>query len=102
LTSCERERREPAIVDSELTPDYLACFARLPERIRRQARKNYRLWKRDPAHPSLDFKRVGKKSPIYSVRVGIGWRALGLRQGDTVVWFWIGSHAEYDRRVQQL
>jgi hypothetical protein len=68
-------------VNSELTADFLACFARLPQRIRRQARKNYKLWKSNTEHPSLDFKRVGRKSPVYSIRVGIGWRALGLKQG---------------------
>jgi hypothetical protein len=89
-------------VNSELTEDFLVCFRRLPERIRRQARKNYRLWKADPHHPGIDFKRVGKKSPIYSVRVGIGWRALGLKKGETLLWFWVGSHAEYDRLLKNL
>ena len=53
-------------------------------------------------HPSLDFKRVGKNVSVYSVRVGIGWRALGLKENDVVVWFWIGSHAEYDRLLRKL
>jgi len=88
-------------VKSELTGDFLRCFRQLPKRIKRQARKNYRLWKRNPAHPSVDFKRVGKKSPIYSVRVGIGWRALGLRQRDKMLWFWIGPHSEYDRLLKE-
>jgi hypothetical protein len=56
-------------VNSELTEDFLACFRKLPERIRRQANKNYRLWKRNPNHASLEFKLVGKKSPVYSIRV---------------------------------
>lgn len=57
---------------------------------------------RDPAHPSLQFKRVHAKEPIYSVRVGLGWRAVGVRSDDTVVWFWIGSHAEYDNLLSGL
>jgi hypothetical protein len=88
-------------MNSEVTADFIACFRRLPARIKKLAKKNYRLWERDPAHPGIDFKRVGKKSPIYSVRVGIGWRALGLLEGDTVTWFWIGSHAEYDRILRK-
>ncbi len=84
-------------MNSELTDDFLACFRLLPEHIKRQARKNYRIWKRNPHHPGLNFKRVGEKSAVYSVRVAIGWRALGLLEDDTMVWFWIGSHAEYDR-----
>jgi hypothetical protein len=88
-------------VKSELTDEFLACFRQLPERIQRQVRKSYRIWRSNPQHPGIDFKRVGIKSPIYSVRVGIGWRALGLKLDDTMLWFWIGPHAEYDRLLKQ-
>jgi hypothetical protein len=89
-------------VKSELTDQFLECFARLPDRIKSQARKSYRLWKSKPSHPSVNFKLVGKKSKTYSVRVAIGWRALGLKDGDTMVWFWIGSHAEYDEILKDV
>jgi hypothetical protein len=89
-------------VKSRLTEDFVACFRQLPEEVKVLARKNYRLWVADPQHPSLRFKRVGLKEPIYSVRVGIGWRALGLLEGDTITWFWIGSHADYDRLVAAM
>ncbi|MCI0361242.1 MAG: hypothetical protein L0211_22400 [Planctomycetaceae bacterium] len=84
---------------SRLHEDFLACFRGLPDEIKELARKKYKLWAADPHHPSLHFKRVGEKKPIYSVRIGIGWRALGLVEGDTITWFWIGSHAEYDRLI---
>jgi hypothetical protein len=87
-------------VKSEVTPDFRICFRLLPNRIKQVARKNYQIWKANPRHPGVDFKRVGKKSPVYSIRVGIGWRALGLRNRDTITWFWIGSHAEYDRLLK--
>jgi len=87
---------------SRLTPDFIACFRALPERIQQLARKNYRLWKQNPSHPGLEFKQVSRKMPVYSVRVGIGWRALGIRQGNDMLWFWIGSHAEYDRMLRAL
>ena len=87
---------------SELTHAFLACYRLLPERIRQQARRNYVLWKSNSAHPSLDFKLVGKRSPVYSVRIGIGWRALGVRDRDRIIWFWIGSHAEYDRLLRAM
>jgi len=89
-------------VKSELTDRFLECFKRLPQRIKQQARKSYRLWRRTPSHPSVNFKLVGKKSKIYSVRVAIGWRAVGLLDGDTMIWFWIGSHAEYDQILKRL
>jgi len=89
-------------VKSHLTRDFIACFARLPPRVQEVARKNYNLWKQNPCHPSLQFKRVGQRKPVYSVRAGLGWRALGLKKNDIVVWFWIGSHAVYDGLVLQM
>ena len=65
--------------------------------MRNLADSKYQLLKADPRHPSLHFKRVGK---LWSVRVGIGYRALAADGDDGPVWFWIGSHAEYDRIVQ--
>jgi hypothetical protein len=60
------------------------------------ADKNFELLKADPYHPSLHFKKIGQ---LWSVRVGAHYRALGLDSNDTVVWFWIGSHADYDKLV---
>ncbi len=89
-------------MNSHLTDDFIECFSKLPERIKRLARENYKLWLSNPNHPSLSFKLVGKKYPAYSVRIGIGWRALGFKDEDTMVWFWIGSHPEYDRLIKKL
>jgi hypothetical protein len=88
-------------VNSELTAEFLTCFRQLPSRIKREARKSYRLWKKNPRHPSVNFKRVAKKTAIHSVRIAIGWRALGLKDGSTMIWFWIGSHADYDNILKQ-
>ncbi len=89
---------------SELSLDFVKRFHGLPERVRRTARKNYKLWKANPHHPSLEFKRVKGAKDIYSIRTGIGWRALGVMKegGDTIVWFWIGSHGEYDKLLRSL
>jgi len=89
-------------VTSHLSEDFIACFSGLPARIQRLARKSYKQWKRDPSHPGLQFKRVGRRKPVYSVRVGIGWRAMGLKTDDVMLWFWIGSHAEYDALAPRL
>ena len=87
---------------SLLTEDFISCFRELPPRIQRVARKNYKLWSENPAHPGVQLKRVGKRMPVYSIRVGIGWRALGLKEDDRIAWFWIGSHAEYVRLLRDL
>ena len=86
---------------SYLTDKFLECFRRLPNHVKHSARRSYQLWQEHPNHPSLQFKRVGKKHAVYSVRVGIGWRALGVKDEDTIVWFWIGSHADYDHLLKQ-
>ncbi|MEI7585993.1 hypothetical protein [Runella sp.] len=60
------------------------------------ADKNYDILKKDPKHPSLRFKKIGK---LWSVRVGIYYRALGIGIEEDIVWFWIGSHADYDKLI---
>src|SRR3954462_15403716 len=48
--------------------------------------------------PTLEFKIIGSQESIYSVRIGLHYRALAtLVDRETMVWFWIGSHADYDK-----
>ncbi len=81
---------------SSATKEFRQRLDALPFEIWEQANRAYALWKLDPYHPSLQFKRVSQRQPFYSVRVGIGYRALGLLEGAHIFWFWIGPHAEYD------
>ena len=86
---------------SHLDPDFRAAFARLPQAVRHQARITYRLFQNNPNHPSLQFKSIAPR--VYSVRVGLHYRALGTRiSNNMIVWFWIGPHAEYDRLIRHL
>jgi len=78
------------------TPRFWACYHALPVEIRQLADRSYALLAQDPHHPSLHFKKVGR---FWSVRVGLHYRALAVENGSEIVWFWIGSHAEYDRLV---
>ena len=67
---------------------------------RRLARESYKRFNADPHHPSLRFKQVHPVDGVYSVRVGLGYRALGvMADSDTIVWYWIGSHADYDKLI---
>lgn len=86
-------------MNSQLTDDFLACFAKLPDAVKVQARKAYRLWRDNPRHPSLHFKKIHRQESLYAVRINRGWRALGLLDGDTISWVWIGSHAEYEKLI---
>jgi hypothetical protein len=72
------------------------AFDALPEEVRELARKNFKLLKESPRHPSLHFKRIG---PLWSVRVGIQYHALGVDVDGGIQWFWIGTHAAYDELV---
>jgi len=78
------------------SPQFWARYASLPPRVRDVADKCYVLLKENPQHPSLHFKRVGKHR---TVRVGLHYRAIAAEDGDTLIWFWIGTHAEYDRLI---
>jgi hypothetical protein len=89
-------------MNSHTTRRFRELLARLPAHVQQQARDAYRLFRQNPAHPGLRFKQVHADPPIYSARVGIGYRAVGALDGDTVIWFWIGSHADYDKLLGQL
>ncbi len=58
------------------------------------------MWKENPRHPSLHFKRVDDEESIYSARVSDDHRVLGVLEGDTMIWYWIGSHDEYERLLK--
>lgn len=85
------------MIQSRTTREFRDAFASLPNDVRRRAQRAYRLFRTDSRHPGLRFKKVDEESNVYSVRIGLGYRALGVVEGSTVVWFWIGSHAECDR-----
>ena len=74
------------------------CFEALPIEVQRLARRNYALLRKDPAHPSLHFKQI-RDGQFYSVRIGLHYRALAIPVPDGLQWFWIGTHAEYDRLI---
>ena len=87
---------------SRTTAQFRQQLASLPGDIQKQAYKQYRLFKGDPWHSSLHFKQIHPTLPIYSVRVSKGYRAVGKRDERGVLWFWIGSHADYDKLLSKL
>jgi hypothetical protein len=87
---------------SKTTSRFRAAYRRLPEHVQRRAREAYRRFKDNPQHRSLRFKHVHAIRPIYAARVGLGHRAPGIVDGDVIVWFWIGTHGEYDRLLRSL
>jgi mRNA-degrading endonuclease RelE of RelBE toxin-antitoxin system len=87
---------------SHITKRFREAFKNLPVHIQQQAREAYQLFKTNPEHSSLQFKPIQRLQNIYSVRVSSSYRALGVKDGNDIVWFWIGSHSEYDRLIDQL
>lgn len=87
---------------SRRTRSFRELFAKLPRKVQQQAREAYRLFRGNPHHPGLRFKQVHSDPPTYSARVGISYRAVGVRDGEFIVWYWIGTHADYDKLIEQL
>lgn len=87
---------------SRTTAQFRKMFADLPDSIQEQTRKAYQQFKQDPSYPSLRFKKVHSKLPIYSARINRNYRSVGQLEDDTVIWFWVGSHAEYDLLLDRL
>ena len=87
---------------SKTTSRFREAYRRLPDHVQRRAREAYRRFKDNPHHASLHFKHAHATRPIYAARVGLGHRALGIVDGDVIAWFWIGTHAEYDRLLRTL
>lgn len=78
------------------TPAFWQSYRALPVSVRGLADRAFDLLEADPRHPSLHFKKVGR---LWSARVGLHHRAVAVEAEDAMLWFWIGSHPEYDRLV---
>ncbi|MGQ9625541.1 MAG: ParE family toxin-like protein [Anaerolineae bacterium] len=87
---------------SHTTKRFQEAFKALPKHIQRQAREAYKLFQQNPYHPSLYFKQVHHTKPIYSVRISRDYRAVGVRDGDEIIWYWIGSHADYNGLLSKM
>lgn len=88
---------------SSVTKTFRKRLHQLPTTVQEQAEKAYALWREDPYHTSLQFKRVSQRQPIYSARISLNYRVLGLLESDDhIYWFWIGAHDEYDELLKRL
>ncbi|MEX0844937.1 MAG: hypothetical protein WD022_06630 [Balneolaceae bacterium] len=87
---------------SRTTERFWKCYERLPGSIKEKAKKAYHFFEENPAHPSLRFKKVNNAPKVYSVRVSIEYRALGVMEEGEIIWFWIGSHDDYEELIDQF
>lgn len=79
------------------SPRFWECYGNLPASIQELADKSFGFVKANPNHPSLHLKKAGK---YWSVRVGRKYRALAVEIEEGLLWFWIGTHAEYDKLIE--
>ena len=77
-------------------PSFWKSYDSLPKSTQALADKNYELLKKNPKHPSLHFKKIDK---YWSVRIGLYYRALAVEIEEGILWFWIGTHSEYDKLI---
>jgi hypothetical protein len=89
-------------VISRRTPRFHKAFGGLPSEIKDAAREAYARFRADPSHPARHLKLVHPTQAIYSVRITLHYRALAVREHDTFIWFWIGTHAQYDALLKRL
>jgi hypothetical protein len=86
-------------MQSRTTRQFWRLLSDLPSDVQREAKRAYRLFLANPAHPGLQFKKLEGEEDIYSARIGLDYRALAVMKKGRVVWYWIGSHSEYDRLI---
>lgn len=82
---------------SLVRPSFWSAYDQLAENNKRDARKAYAVFARDPLHPSLRFKKLAGYEDVWSVRISAQYRAIGQRRGEVITWVWIGSHNEFDK-----
>ena len=82
---------------SRATRKFWQLYEALPDEVQQDGRRCYRLFQANPGHPSLHFKKLQGQEGVYSVRIGLHYRALAVVKGSEAIWYWLGTHAEYDR-----
>jgi hypothetical protein len=84
-------------VNNHTNADFWGMYSKLPKELKAASKEKFKLFLKDPRHPSLRFKPLKKDPDLWSVRVNISIRAVCYRKGEDLYWYWIGTHAEFDR-----
>jgi hypothetical protein len=84
-------------MNSTTVEGFWQLYRKLPRHVREAAREAYRHFRDDPSHPALRFHRPLTAPQLWSVRITRDCRAVGLVKGDTITWFWVGNHQDFDQ-----
>ncbi|MGL5034837.1 MAG: type II toxin-antitoxin system RelE family toxin [Microcystaceae cyanobacterium] len=87
---------------SRTNKKFWQAYDKLDKTVKQQAYAAYRLFCLNPQHPSLHLKCVHGNLPIYSVRINLNYRAVGIMENKEIIWFWIGSHDEYEKLISRF
>ena len=86
---------------SKRTKQFKNLYDKLPNEVKENAKKQYKLFKNDYNHPSLRTKMIGstknEKYKVFEISIGMGYRATYFVDSDVFVWFWIGTHSSFDK-----
>ena len=87
---------------SEITNSFRQSYGKLPSEVKIHIKRAYKLWLKNPQHPGLRFKKIHPTEPIWSVRVGLNYRVVGIKHDSKMLWFFVGAHAEYEALIKKL
>lgn len=76
------------------TERFWKALKKLPAEIKETAEEQFEVFKINPFHPSLHFKKLGT---FWSIRITLEYRALAIKDEEGYIWVWIGTHDEYDK-----
>jgi hypothetical protein len=80
------------------TTRFQKCFNKLPKQVQKISKKNFELLKKNPAHSSLELKKIGN---FWSVRITMNHRAIAIRDDNDFIWVWIGKHDDYEKMIKK-
>jgi len=85
---------------SEIKNSFKKFFSKLPLEIQNIAKNKFKLWIENPFHISLHFKCVNASENIWSIRINKNYRAIGIKYDSTIIWYWIGNHKNYEKKIK--
>jgi len=90
------------------TAEFRKLFAALPDGVQATAVARYKnYFRKDPYHSLLDRHNLqdvsGAAHASIAFEMAYGYRAVAFfdESMSTYVWYWCGSHADYDKRFRR-
>ena len=85
---------------SKTTSKFWELYEELSNELKKEAKKAFAMFQENPSYPSLRFKKIHSKEPIYSIRITKDCRAVGIKKDNEIIWFWVGKHSDYEKIIK--